>query len=141
MTAQIAAQIASPHPARRAGIAEFAAGTVAGRTNVRIAAVAPAEKYPLNTPENRMLKPTTAIAAAASHGLREHSVPSVIHGARAPECEVSEHAGPRRACELGQDEEREGSKGPEPRRRRIPDHLVRKREHSSDHDRGARGAL
>jgi hypothetical protein len=81
MTAQIAAPVASPQPARRSGIAELAAGRVAGRTNVRMAALAPAEKYPLNTPEKSVPKPTTAIAAVASHGLLEHSVPSVTNAA------------------------------------------------------------
>jgi len=46
-----------------------------------MAAGVPAAKYPLNTPEKSVPKPTTAIPAAASHGLREHSVPSVMNTA------------------------------------------------------------
>ncbi len=79
MTAQIAAPLARAHPARRAGIAEFAAATVAGRTKMSRAAGEPADTYPLNTPEKSTPKPTTTITEAASHGLREHSVPSVMN--------------------------------------------------------------
>ena len=81
MTAQMEAPVARPHPCRRSGIAEFAAGIVTGSTNVRIAPVAPAERYPLNAPEKRVAKPTAAIAPVASHGLREQRVPSVMNAA------------------------------------------------------------
>jgi hypothetical protein len=40
----MAAPLARPQPSRRSGIAEFGAGIVTGRTNVRIAPVAAAEK-------------------------------------------------------------------------------------------------
>ena len=75
MTAQIPAPAARPQPSRRSGIAEFGAGIVTGRTNVRIADVPAAAKYPLITPENRIANPTTAIAAVASQTFREHNVP------------------------------------------------------------------
>jgi hypothetical protein len=76
--ARIPANTASAHPSRRAGRADIGAAIDTGKTNVNIAAVAAAAKYPLITPENRIAKPTTAIAAAASHGSREHNVPMTM---------------------------------------------------------------
>ena len=46
-----------------------------------MAALLPAAKYPLITPENRIRKPTTAMAPAASQALPEHSVPSTTRAA------------------------------------------------------------
>ena len=45
------------------------------------------------------------------------------------------------APELDQHQYRERSEGREDRRLRLPDHLVREREHRRNDDRGARGAL
>jgi hypothetical protein len=142
MTAQIAAPVARPQPAGRSGIAELAAESVAGRTNVRMAALAPTEKYPLNTPgeeraeaHDRHRSGGEPRAAGAQCPERDE------RAADTPKCEVGEQARSRRPCELGQDEQRKGSDGREQRRRLIPDHLVRKREHPRCHDRRARGAL
>jgi hypothetical protein len=47
----------------------------------------------LIAPEKRIAKPTTAIAAAATHAFREHSVPRTMFTAPAP-------ASPRKARNL-----------------------------------------
>ena len=78
MTAQMPAPTAMPQPSSRCGMTEFAAGIVTGRTNVRIAPVAPAAKYPPSTPEKSVANPTAAITTAPIHGVREQSVPRVM---------------------------------------------------------------
>ena len=62
-------------------IAEFGAGSVTGRTKVSRAPVEAAAKYPLIAPARSVTKPMTAIAPAATHSLREQSVPSVMYAA------------------------------------------------------------
>ena len=83
MTAQIPAAAARPHPASRHGMADSGAGTATDSTKASITAGPPAAKYPLMTPENRIANPTTAMAAAASQGFCEQTVPTTTSTAPA----------------------------------------------------------
>jgi hypothetical protein len=78
ITAGIASPHASANPRSRSGIADAGAGTITGRMYMSSAAAAPAARYPLRTPANRITKPTAAITPAASTASCEHSVPSGI---------------------------------------------------------------
>ena len=76
ITASRPTPAARPQPASRARIAETGAGTETDSTKTSTAAVPPAAKYPLITPENKITNPTTAMAPAASQALPEQAVPS-----------------------------------------------------------------
>ncbi len=85
-----------------------------------------------------MAKPTTAIEPAASSGLREQSVPSVMKTAPdAREPEVGPEPVKRRAAELDEHEQRKGAERSDERGLRLLDHLVGNREDHRDDDRGA----
>lgn len=142
MTAQIPAPAARPQPSTRSGIAEFGAGN----------------RHRQDEREERSGRACREVAAdrareeraEADDGHRAGGKPRVSraegpdrdeHGAYRRQADVREEASQRRTRELDQHEDGERPEGGRERRLRLPDHLVREREHRRHDDCRARGAL
>ena len=74
---------ASPQPATRSGIEETGPGSDTGKMKASSSEVVAPASTELTTPANRIAKPTTAIASAATTVQREASVPRQMRTAQA----------------------------------------------------------
>ena len=142
ITARRPTPAARPQPASRSGIAETGAGTETDSTKTRTAAVPPAAKYPLITPENKITNPTTSHGPGGQPGVAgAGGAQRDQDHAADPERQVGGEPAPRRPAERGEHQHRERPEGGEQRGLRLADHLVGEREHGRHHDGRPRRAL